>query len=451
MSKGRRSRGSGTLYKRGDNPVWIAAWYTHDGRRLDRSTRTTDRRAAERVLAKRVSDALLRKEGVVDARMDSFTAAERRPIEAHIMDFARALRSRAVTPKYVRMAELHVRRIVVAAGIERLGGLTISAAQIGLAAIRSGKATGKPTSLRTCAAHHRSIKTFTRWLARDGRIPADPLLYLSGYSTDTDRRLERRALDADEFERLVIAAEAGPEVLGMSGADRAISYMLAAGTGFRVSEIRSLTGESFDLDEEAPAISVKASISKRRKRDVQPIRLDLARRLRSWLQTKPAEGPVLPLPHRTADMIRADLKAARAVWLEEASTDAERKKREKSFFLSPHDAAGRSVDYHALRHTFITRVVRSGASVKVAQTLARHSTPLLTLNHYTHLRLADLTQALDGLPATAPARSGDDAELRPTGTHGADIDHQRYHQRKAHDVARTGATRRNEAAPKSPR
>jgi hypothetical protein len=94
---------------------------------------------------------------------------------------------------------------------------------------------------------------------------------------------------------------------------------------------------------------------------------------------------------------------------------------------------------------------RTGASVKVAQTLARHSTPLLTLNHYTHLRLADLTQALDGLPATAPARSGDDAELRPTGTHGPDIEHQRYHQRNAHDAAQSGATRRDGAAPKTSR
>jgi len=58
-----------------------------------------------------------------------------------------------------------------------------------LDAIRSGEGTGKPASLRTCAAHHRSLKTFTRWLTRDGRMTVDPLLYLSGYNVDTDRRV----------------------------------------------------------------------------------------------------------------------------------------------------------------------------------------------------------------------------------------------------------------------
>ena len=75
------------------------------------------------------------------------------------------------------------------AGVDRLSGLTISAAQMALDAIRSGEGTGKPASLRTCAAHHRSLKTFTRWLTRDGRMTVDPLLYLSGYNVDTDRRV----------------------------------------------------------------------------------------------------------------------------------------------------------------------------------------------------------------------------------------------------------------------
>ncbi len=36
-----------------------------------------------------------------------------------------------------------------------------------------------------------------------------------------------------------------------------------------------------------------------------------------------------------------------------------------------------------------------------AQTLARHSTITLTMDRYTHLALADLTSALDRLPALA--------------------------------------------------
>ena len=79
------------------------------------------------------------------------------------------------------------------------------------------------------------------------------------------------------------------------------------------------------------------------------------------------------------------------------------------------DSAGRVVDFHALRHTYITNVVRSGASVKVCQELARHSDPKLTLGIYTHLHVSDKTKGLDGLPSVRtekPARE----TARATGT-----------------------------------
>jgi len=38
-------------------------------------------------------------------------------------------------------------------------------------------------------------------------------------------------------------------------------------------------------------------------------------------------------------------------------------------------------------------------NVKVAQELARHSTPTLTLGRYAHVQLVDQTRALDALPS----------------------------------------------------
>jgi len=70
-----------------------------------------------------------------------------------------------------------------------------------------------------------------------------------------------------------------------------------------------------------------------------------------------------------------------------------------SDFLEYRDAAGHVADFHALRHTYISRLVRSGANVKVAQELARHSTPTLTLGRYAHMGLLDQTKALDALPS----------------------------------------------------
>ncbi len=219
-------------------------------------------------------------------------------------------------------------------------------------------------------------------------------------------------------------------------------YRLAAGTGFRASELRSLTPERFDLDGNPPTVTVLAANSKRRHGDIQPIRLDLATLFAPWLAQKPEGGPVFDLPEKTARMIRADLAAARAAWLDEASTAVERQERQRSDFLRYADHAGRVADFHALRHTYISDIVGSGASVKVAQELARHSTPTLTIGRYAHTRLHDLSTALDSLPANPPT---DEPEtLRATGTDG--VDPQQYPQQRARETVRHDASWRGGGA-----
>jgi len=83
--------------------------------------------------------------------------------------------------------------------------------------------------------------------------------------------------------------------------------------------------------------------------------------------------------------------------------------------IAYRDDGGRVADFHALRHTFITNLVRGRVHPKLAQALARHSTPTLTLAVYTKLGVRDLSDALSALPPLA----GDAPErerLRATGT-----------------------------------
>ncbi|MFA5239685.1 MAG: tyrosine-type recombinase/integrase [Phycisphaerae bacterium] len=82
-------------------------------------------------------------------------------------------------------------------------------------------------------------------------------------------------------------------------------------------------------------------------------------------------------PNKAAKMMRKDLEAAGIVY---------------------KDDADRFVDFHSLRHTFISNLTQSGASPKIAQSLARHSTIGLTMDTYTHVGLYDERAALDSLP-----------------------------------------------------
>jgi len=119
-------------------------------------------------------------------------------------------------------------------------------------------------------------------------------------------------------------------------------------------------------------------------------------------------------------MLRSDLKAARQAWMEAASTDVERSRREQTDFLLYEDRQGHVADFHSLRVLFISRVVAGGASVREAQTLARHSTPLLTFNTYSRTSLLDVAGAVAGVGemlTTQPVRPGTQ-QVRATGTCG---------------------------------
>ena len=79
----------------------------------------------------------------------------------------------------------------------------------------------------------------------------------------------------------------------------------------------------------------------------------------------------------------------------------------------PAPRSGGVADFHALRHTFITNLARSGVHPKTAQALARHSTITLTMDRYSHSLLEDHAAAVGRLPDLAQAS---DQEARATGT-----------------------------------
>ncbi len=182
----------------------------------------------------------------------------------------------------------------------------------------------------------------------------------------------------------------------LPGPDRAILYALALGTRFRAKELRTLVPERFNLDSDTPSVTGKSCYTKNGKEAVQPLAQSLANRLRSWLATKTAGRPVFEgMTKRTSEMIRHDLKAAGI----------------------PYETDSGVVDFHSLRGDFISYLVSSGASVKTCQTLARHSTPTMTIGIYAKASLHDINGAVENLPDLSALKPRVET-LRMTGTHG---------------------------------
>jgi len=124
MARKRRPNGQGTLFRRKPEGPWLASWYDHTGRRREHSTRTTDRRAAERILAKRVADAALRRDGVIDARKDRFSEENRKPLAEHVADYIAHCRHAGHAAKHVDEKVRHLARLLDGTEATRLSELT---------------------------------------------------------------------------------------------------------------------------------------------------------------------------------------------------------------------------------------------------------------------------------------------------------------------------------------
>jgi len=352
-----------TLRKRGG--FWHYRYVDENGKQRERKG-CPDRRETERLAAAAEAQVARIKGGLIDPKDVRFRDQERRPIKEHLDDFKASLLAKGNTSKHASVTRNRADRVLALAKVKRLSEIALSTTQEALGEIRA-----KGSNQETINHHVRAVKAFSRWLWKDKRVREHPLAHLSTASSEADRRRVRRALTVDEARRLIQATENGGVVKGLSGPDRAMIYRIALATGFRASEIASFKGHSFHLDGSEPTITVRAAYTKNGKLATQPIPKELAALLRGWQPPK--------LTDRTAEMLRHDLDAAGI----------------------PDETHEGVMDFHALRTSFISHVVSSGASVKTAQTLARHSTPSLTIGLYARTTSAETAKAVEDVAKLA--------------------------------------------------
>ena len=351
--------------------------------------------------------------GILDGR----AAAVMQPLTEHIADYRAASEAKGNTAKHVQLVAFRVQSVLDGCGFTFWTDIDATKVAAHLKRLRDGGDDEPGISRQTSNYHLGAAKAFCAWMVVSGRASESPVRHLKAINARMDRRRERCALKPDEMRRLHKAAEQGPERGGVSGPGRALLYRVAVETGLRVSELRSLKRWSLDLDGDEPTVTVEAAHSKHRREDIVPIRPELAAALREHLSAKHPGAVALAVPRRTAEVLKADLDAARAAWFKEAGDVDELAERKRSDFLAYCDHAGRVADFHALRHTFITNLARAGVHPKTAQSLARHGSITLTMDRYSHSLRDDERAALAKLPSLG---DGDRPQTaRATGTDGS--------------------------------
>lgn len=363
------------------NRPYYIQYFDHEGKRVT-AKGFTDKGLTEQLAAKLENEVLLRKRGMIDPAQERLLAIRQSPIGEHLAAFERSLSN--TTEKHRKLTMTRVRRLVDEAGFRSIGELDAEKAEECLKAVRESEDLGA----RTYNHYLQAIDEFGKWLVSSKRLPANPLAGIDRLNAETDVRHKRRALTVDEVGRLVESARSsGVEIQGYTGELRARAYLISFYTGLRRQEIGSLTPRSFKLDEEQPVLVVEAACSKHRRKDTLPIHPDLVGLARAWMDGLGPDELLFPRIERkkTWLMVKKDLE------------------RVGIAYETPEGIA----DFHAAgRHSHITGLVRSGASIMEAKELARHADIRQTAK-YTHIGMDDRAEALGNLPSPKTSANAD--------------------------------------------
>ncbi|MDP2941242.1 MAG: tyrosine recombinase XerC [Candidatus Omnitrophota bacterium] len=219
---------------------------------------------------------------------------------------------------------------------------------------------------RTIARRLSSLRSFFKFLVRDGYLKNNPILALS--SPKLDKHLPEFMTEEEVFKLIESVFSSGGQD-ERSLRDRAILETFYS-TGMRISELVGL--KSDDIDFIGGIVKV---MGKGRKERLIPIGETAMRAIRRYLEERKNPGSGLFLN-----------KSGRAI--------GSRGVRNIVAKYLLHSGLRRGISAHTFRHSFATHLLNRGADLRTVQELLGHAN-LSTTQIYTHLTTERLKSVYD--------------------------------------------------------
>ena len=213
-------------------------------------------------------------------------------------------------------------------------------------------------SARTHARKVSSLRSFLKFLVRRGRVSRDRSLVLK---TPKLPRTLPRYLSVDQAAQLVNRPKEGK---GGDGRDRAILNLFYGG-GLRLSEVAGLLPRYIDFEQAAVTV-----LGKGKKVRIAPVGRVAIAAVKHYLQWRQSAGPV--------NMSEPLFRNQRGGALTPRSVARVVGKYAKSV------AGAENVSPHALRHSFATHLLDSGADLLAVKEMLGHES-VRTTQIYTHV------------------------------------------------------------------
>lgn len=301
----------------------------------------------------------------------------RKALSALVGEWVESLRVKGTSADQIELLKARVTRVNSGCGFDRVRDLKGDTAYTFIGGLKVREDSDQLASYQTRNFYLSAMKQFARFLIRRKVLTENPFQDLEPWDVRKDRKHDRREVTADELQALIATTEGGGATRSkLSAVDRGMLYRVAVFTGLRSAELGSLKPESFNL--EHAEVTVPGKFTKNGDPAVQPLPPALVPLLTEWLKGKPSAARCWPGPWAknkgAGKFLKADLEAAGV----------------------PYVKDGLFADFHSLRHSYVSRLIRSGVNLKVVQALARHSTITLTADRYGHLAHGERRAAVAG-------------------------------------------------------
>ena len=472
-SKGRARTAKVTTGKDGsprildESRTFIAKYRDGDGLVCEVSTGCRDEDAARSVLSKLERRAELVKSDVLSRGESAMADHQATPIADHFAAYLNHLRAKEATAAHVADVKRKADRLFADCDVGTLRDINAETLEGWLTARQV-----EGMAARTRNTYLQAVRGFCKWCVQTERLASNPLARITKADEKSDRRRQRRSMTEAELVKLLQVARMRPlaeygrkttrpdedeaeangsppkrsnwtksaltldtmeavferarerlaknpkfvEKQERLGRERALIYKTLVLTGLRRNELASLTVGQLELDGPMPLVVLHAADEKNRQGSTIPLRGDLANDLREWLSDSP-KSPTLRLRDgKGTDDSKRPLSTVPAGLVRILDRDLPAADIDKC------DERGRTIDVHALRHSFGTLLSKGGVAPRTAQAAMRHSTIDLTMNVYTDPILLDVHGALDSLPSLDldASPSTERAAVRATGTNKTD-------------------------------
>jgi integrase/recombinase XerC len=218
-----------------------------------------------------------------------------------------------------------------------------------------------------------ALRTFFQFLVREGLLEMNPAKLVS------TPRLEKKLPKHLSIEEAVKFVETPPLDTTLGKRDRAILELMYA-TGVRVAELTKLNIGHLDYRNRLIRVT-----GKRRKERIVPFGEPALAALRAYLDVRESLLDAAPISEREPEALFLNYQGTRI------TTRSVGRMVEKYIRI----CAGRyDISPHALRHSFATHLLDSGADLRDIQELLGHAR-LSTTQIYTHVSMEKLIQVYD--------------------------------------------------------